>query len=243
MIYFLWNISKFYQSTSEMLNLHGEYAQYGHKASFYEGFINKFWKDMLVAHLPWKYGNVKLTAKFLWYLDILHFNVSALDQHQSLFWRFCQCLICTIAVIELSDPVIFSGPGDCSVWKIFNYSNSRQKLFWSLWLLRCKLYGAEWCQILPIVPVKILYRSRIYETYSFSAQSNVFHEAFCNMFSWIFHTFHTLYILAIGFYKKHIFTSTIAHISQYCTVTLFHGTSSQMATSQSLSESAWVLAT
>ena len=28
----------------EMLNLHGEYTQYGHKASFHERFINKLWK-------------------------------------------------------------------------------------------------------------------------------------------------------------------------------------------------------
>ena len=54
-------------------------------------------------------GMLSVTAKFLWLLDTLHFNISALDQHQSLFWRFCECLICTKAMIQLSDPVISPG--------------------------------------------------------------------------------------------------------------------------------------
>ena len=92
-----------------MLNLHGEYALYWHKASFHKGFIDKLRKHIFVAHLPWKSGNVICDCNFLWLLDSLYFNISALDQHQSLFRRFCELLTCTMALIQLSDPVILSG--------------------------------------------------------------------------------------------------------------------------------------
>ena len=52
---------------------------------------------------------ISVTAKFLWLLDTFHFNISALDQHQSLFWRFCERLTCTMAMIQHSDHVILSG--------------------------------------------------------------------------------------------------------------------------------------
>ena len=55
---------------------------------------------------------------------------------------------------------------DFSVWKIFNYSCLRQKLFWFLWLLHSQLYVSEGCQILPIAPVKIRHRCTIHEIYS-----------------------------------------------------------------------------
>ena len=54
-------------------------------------------------------GVLSVTAKFLCHLDTLHFNIITLDQDQSPFWRFCEFLMCTIAMIQLSDPVIFSG--------------------------------------------------------------------------------------------------------------------------------------
>ena len=94
-----------------MLNLHGEYLLYWHKASFHMGFVDKLWKHILVEHLPLKFGNVICDSKVfvaLRDLDTLHFNISVLDQHQSLFWRFCERLTCTMTMIQLSDPVIFS---------------------------------------------------------------------------------------------------------------------------------------
>ena len=104
---------KIYQSSSEMLNFHSEYAQCGHKpeAIFHKGFINKLWKHMLVAHLPWKFGNVICDNKVFVALrhTSFYFNISALDPHQSIFWRFCKSLTCTISMIQLYDPVIFSG--------------------------------------------------------------------------------------------------------------------------------------
>ena len=54
--------------------------------------------------------------RFLWPLDTLHFNISTLDQHQGIFWRFCECLTCTMAFIQLSDPVIFSGIGNIELF-------------------------------------------------------------------------------------------------------------------------------
>ena len=46
-----------------MLNLHSQYAPYWHKASFQRGFIHKLWKYILIAHLPWKFGNVICDCK------------------------------------------------------------------------------------------------------------------------------------------------------------------------------------
>ena len=99
-----------------MPNMHGEYALYWHTASFHTGFVDKLWNHIIVAH-----------------------------QHQSLSWRFCERVTCTMAIWSC-DFVL-----DCSVREIFNYSCLRHKLFWSLWLMHCQLYGSKWCQILPIV--------------------------------------------------------------------------------------------
>ena len=46
-----------------MLNLHDEYLLYWHKASFHMGFVDKFWKHILVEHLPLKFGNVICDSK------------------------------------------------------------------------------------------------------------------------------------------------------------------------------------
>ena len=68
-----------------MLNLHDEYAQYGHKVSFHKGFINTLRKHISVYTSQENLGMLSVTAKFLWLLATLHFNVSSLDQDQSLF--------------------------------------------------------------------------------------------------------------------------------------------------------------
>ena len=154
---------KIYQSSSEMLNFHSEYAQCGHKpeAIFHKGFINKLWKHMLVAHLPWKFGNVICDNKVFVALrhTSFYFNISALDPHQSLFWRFCKSLTCTISMIQLYDPVIFSGITVSENSSTIPVWGKLEKLFWSLWLLCCQLYGSEWCPILSMGPVKIFHRT------------------------------------------------------------------------------------
>ena len=43
----------------------------------------------------------------------------------------------------------------------------------------------------------------------------VFHETFCGIFSWIFHTFHTFHVLAIGFNNSTIFHNIVHFISQH----------------------------
>ena len=63
----------------------------------------------MVAHLQWKFGNFISDSKVGLALRPALFDISALDQHWSNFWRFCECLTCTMEMIQPSDPVVFSG--------------------------------------------------------------------------------------------------------------------------------------
>ena len=112
-----------------------------------------------------------VTAKFLWFLDTLHFNISAsaLDQHQSLFGMFCECLTCTMPMIKLFDSVILSGIAASGKYSTI-----------SVWGKSCfDLCGccaaalpALWLRMMPnpsqalIAPAKTCHRCRIYDTYS-----------------------------------------------------------------------------
>ena len=55
-------------------------------------------------------GMISLTLRLLWLLDTqaLHFNSSALNQHQSGFWRLCEYLTYPFVIRMLSDAVMWS---------------------------------------------------------------------------------------------------------------------------------------
>ena len=98
-----------------MLNLHVKYALCGHKASFHKGFVDKLWKHVLITHLPWKYGNVICDRKVFAALSHTSFQYQYSGSTSKPILKVLWVPNVHQAMIQLSDPVNFSGITLC--WK------------------------------------------------------------------------------------------------------------------------------
>ena len=121
-----------------------------------------------------------VTAKILWFLDTLHFNISALDQHPILKaqWKPNLEWSCTMAIMQLSDPVILSGIVESEKY-------STIPVWAKVGFDLCDYCAASFMaqndaesflshNFLKFAPVKICHKCMIYETHSlmkFAVQS------------------------------------------------------------------------